>query len=244
MRIFSFLKGGCIKPIKKHYTNNLTDDLLKGDIILHRATGKFISSLISDFTDSPYSHAEIYIGDGWCVSAEAKGVTFSDKLNTKFVDVLRFKGGLPRDKRGIILEKAYQSLAKPYAFLKLLRFAFYYGPKSVARRAGKVAYICSELTAWCYKLADIDLIPELPEDIEAPADIAKSEVLEWIGAWKDAEEVKDAELNVRHRIQGKHHWLARIVIKLIRPSTIAEYESAIQQRQEGIRQNLIEQSLR
>jgi len=246
MRIFSFLKGGCIKPIQKLYTNEFTEDLKKGDIILHRATGKLVSSLISDFTNSPYSHAEIYIGDGWCVSAEAKGVTFSDEINSKFIDVMRYKGdpskdekGLSRDERGIILEKAYQSLAKPYAFLKLFRFVLYYGPRFIAKRAGKRAFICSELTAWCYKNADIDLIPGKPEDIEAPADIANSDKLEWIGAWNGSVKVKDAKLNLRYdEIQGQHHWFARIIIKWIKSWTQDAYKDAIQQRQKAIKQDL------
>lgn len=237
MGIFSFLKGGCIKPIKERYSNDLTTNLLKGDIILHRASRKFISSLISDLTNSPYSHAEIYIGDGWCVSAEAKGITFSDNLNKKFVDVMRLKEGLTRDKRGIILEKAYQSLAKPYDYLLLVGFPFI-GPKSAARRAGDVAYICSELTAWCYKEAEIDLIPGLPEDIEAPADIAKSDKLDWIGAWNKSLKKEDAKLNVRHPIQGKHHWLAKLIIKIIKPLTLrTEYEKSIRLKQEKIRED-------
>jgi uncharacterized protein YycO len=238
MGIFNFLKGGCIKPIKKRYKNDLTKNLLKGDIILHRASSKFIGSLISDFTKSPYSHAEIYIGDGWCVSAEAKGITFSDNLNKTFVDVMRLKGNLTREQRGIVLEKAYQSLAKPYDYLFIVGFPFI-GPKSAARRAGDVAYICSELTAWCYKEAGIDLIPGLPEDIEAPADIANSDKLDWIGAWNKSYKKEDAELNVRHTIQGKHHWLAKIIIKLIKPFTLqAEYDKARKMKQEKIREDL------
>ncbi len=238
MGIFSFLKRGCIKPIKERYKNDLTRNFLKGDIILHRASSKFIGSLISDLTNSPYSHAEIYIGDGWCVSAEAKGITFSDNLNKSFVDVMRLKEGLTREERGIVLEKAYQSLAKPYDYLLLVGFPFI-GPKSAARRAGDVAYICSELTAWCYKEAGIDLIPGLPEDIEAPANIANSDKLDWIGSWNKSHKKEDAKLNIRHPIQGKHHWLARIIIKLIKPFTLqAEYEKAIKLKQSKIKEDL------
>ena len=238
MKIFNFLKGGCIKPITKRYDSALTDVLEKGDIILHRSGSSFIGSLISVFTDSPYSHAEIYIGDGWCVSAEAKGISFSDSLNKGFIDIMRLKEGLTRHQRGIVLEKAYQSLAKPYDYLLLVGFPFI-GPKSAAQRAGKVAYICSELTAWCYKEAGIDLIPGLPEEIESPADIGKSDKLEFKGSWKKSEPQPDAKLNVRHELQGKNHWLARILFKLVKPLTLqTEYERAISMKQAEIKEDL------
>ena len=238
MKIFNILKRGCIKPITKKYTTALTAVLEKGDIILHRSGSSFIGSLISVFTDSPYSHAEIYIGDGWCVSAEAKGITFSDSLNKGFIDIMRLKEGLTRHQRGIVLEKAYQSLAKPYDYLLLVGFPFI-GPKSAAERAGHVAYICSELTAWCYKEAGIDLIPGLPVEIDAPADIAKSDKLDFKGSWRKGEPQKDAKLNVRHKLQGKNHWLARILFKLVEPLTLkVEYEKAIVVKQAKIKEDL------
>ena len=89
------------------------------------------------------------------------------------------------------------------------------------------------------KTVGIDLIPGLPEEIEAPADIANSDKLDWIGSWNKSHKKEDAELNIRHPIQGKHHWLARIIIKLIKPFTLqAEYEKAVILKQTKIKEDL------
>ena len=142
----------------EYHNNKLTAFLQKGDIILYRGEYKsFTSALIMEFTCSPYSHAEIYVGDGWSVSAERYGISLEDHCNTEFIDIMRLGGGLSREQRGIVLEKAYQSLAKPYAYLGLLGFPFG-SEKAAARRSANEAYICSEVTAWCYKEAGIDLI--------------------------------------------------------------------------------------
>ena len=163
---------------------------------------------------------------------------------------MRYKGdpskeekGLSRYERGIILEKAYQSLAKRYDFQKLFGFAFSLVPRFAAKRAAKKAFICSELTAWCYKEAKIDLIPRTPEETEAPADIAKSKKLDWIGSWNESTKVDDAKLDVRHSIQGEHHCLAKKIIKWIKPRTQKVYTKVIQQKREEITKHLEKEKL-
>ena len=73
---------------------------------------------------------------------------------------------------------------------------------------------CSEVTAWCYKKAGIDLIKDKPEAIEAPADLAKSSELEWLGAWRGAKPFAAAEHNKFHKLQlnkkaGFAKWLVK-----------------------------------
>jgi hypothetical protein len=200
----------------EYYDNALTRFLQKGDILLYRGEFRqFLAALIMEFTRSPYSHADIYVGDGWSISAEAYGLTLHDHCNTDFIDILRIKGGLPRQKRAIILEKAYQSLTKPYEYLGFLGFPFG-SEKAAARRSANKAYICSENVAWCYKEAGIDLIEGMPESAEAPADLAHCDKLEWLGSWKGGIPVGDAGIHQFHPDQlnktgGFAEWLVKNV---------------------------------
>ena len=65
----------CVLRIKKVYDTEQTRAMQKGDVVLARAQAKkLLPHMISEFTRSPYSHVEIYIGDGWVVSAEGVGL--------------------------------------------------------------------------------------------------------------------------------------------------------------------------
>lgn len=233
MARFNPFKKKCVLRITHKYDTVQTKTMQKGDIVLCRAFGKkILPTLISEFTRSPYSHVEIYVGDGWSVSAEAVGVTLADHLNHEFVDVMRLRGGLTREQRAIVMEKAYQSLAQPYEYLLLFGFPFW-GRKAAARRAANEGYICSENTAWCYKEAGIDLVPGKVESIEAPADISHSDKLEWLGAWYKGEPAADAHHNDRHQLQGKPSCLARLMIRTIAdPNSMRdEYYEALRKKQ-------------
>ena len=222
MRKWNPFKRKCKLRVEAHeyHDNDLTAILQKGDIILYRGEYRsFTSALIMEFTRSPYSHAEIYVGDGWSISAERYGISLEDHCNSGFIDIMRSKGGLSREQRGIVLEKAYQSLAKPYEYIGLIGFPFG-GENAAARRSANQAYICSEVTAWCYKEAGIDLIADKPEAIEAPADLAKSPKLQWLGAWRGAKPFPAAEHNKFHKLQlnkkaGFAKWLVKNVADLL-----------------------------
>jgi hypothetical protein len=222
MGVWNPFRRKCKLRVEPHeyYDNELTEFLQKGDIILYRGEYRSLTSaLIMEFTRSPYSHADIYVGDGWCISAERYGLSLEDHCNTEFIDLLRLKSGLSREQRAIVLEKAYQSLAKPYEYLGLLGFPFG-SEKAAARRSANQAYICSEVTAWCYKEAGIDLIQDRPEAIEAPADLARSPELEWLGAWKAGRPFPGAEHNKFHKLQlnkkaGFAKWLVKNVADLL-----------------------------
>ena len=189
-----------IEP-EEYYCSPLTRFLKKGDIILYRGDlRRFLAALIMEFTRSPYAHADIYIGEGWSISAEAYGLTLHDHCNTGFIDIMRLKGGLAGEARDIVLGKAYQSLTKPYEYLGFLGFPFG-SQKAAAKRSANEAYICSENVAWCYKKAGIDLIEGKPESIEAPADLAHSDKLEWLGCWRMGNPVKDAAIHRFHSDQ-------------------------------------------
>lgn len=188
---------------------DLLEDAKEQDIVLYRMHPKSLTSgIISHFTSSPYSHAEIYQFDGYTISADGNGITFKDlykatvygakppigPLVAQNVDIFRLKGGLTREQRLIIQAKALQSLAKPYDYSSLLNFPYLRGEKALKRSADD-AYICSEHVAWCYKNAGIDIIKDRPEAIEAPADIGLSDVLEYVGTYVRGKRIKGSHRN-------------------------------------------------
>jgi hypothetical protein len=224
----------CILQIPYKVEDKLTQVLKPGDILLYRAHGhQLLGNLISTFTDSPYSHAEVYVGDGWSVDAAAIGVTLSMGMHKEIVDVFRLKGGLTDHQRRIVVGKAYQSLARPYDYFLLFAFPFF-TRKMAARRAANGAFMCSENVAWCYHEAGIDLGGKgTPVAMEAPADLGASKLLDWLGFYDRAKKVPDGVRNKPHRIQGKPNWFSRLLIKLFADpfSVRDEYYSQLQKSQ-------------
>lgn len=197
------------KPIKRNFEVpdcDLAKDVKPGDIVLYRFGGKddFTGGIISHMTSSPYSHAEIHIKEGHNVSATSHGIGFVDLFRNNIkgkkaviggiqpfnVDVFRLKGDLTRDQRLIIESKVYKSLLMPYDYINLAWFN-YLTESGAAKRAGNDSYICSEHVAWAYSNAGIDLIKDRPESIEAPADIGRSDTLEYIGTYVEGRKLKD-----------------------------------------------------
>lgn len=199
-------------PPKRNYDYDLdhpfVKDLEDGDIILYRFGGKkdFSGGVISSITSSPYSHVEVHVFDAYDISASTCGVTFTDLykqaiMKEKSIDILRLKGGLSREERLIIFSKLSQAILKPYDYANLVGFPFLKG-KAALRRAGNDAYMCSELTAWAYKNAGIDLIKDSPESVEAPADIARSNLLEYVGTYIKGEKIDG---NHRNEFAGEEY---------------------------------------
>lgn len=184
-------------------------DLEPGDIILYRFGGKkdFTGGVICEMTSSPYSHSAIHITDAYEIGAGSHGVSFVDAYNNNVngrhaviggahfsgMDIFRLKGGLSREQRLIIQAKLMQALLLPYDYLNLFGFPFMKN-RSAVKRAGNDAYICSELTAWAYKNAGIDIVKGKPESIEAPCDVALSDVIDYIGTY-----VRGKKLEGDHR---------------------------------------------
>ena len=185
---------------------DLMRDLKSGDIILYRfgGPGDFTGGVITHITSSPYSHAELHIKDGYDISAGSHGVGFVDLLKENVagkynVDIFRVPGGLSRQKRLIIEAKAYQTVLMPYDYFNLAGFPYLKDEKAVAR-SGNEAYICSEHVAWCYYNANIDLIKNKPEAIEAPADLGRSDQLEYIGTYVEG---MKTEANFANEFMGE-----------------------------------------
>jgi hypothetical protein len=114
-----------------------------------------------------------------------------------------------------VIEKAFQSLAKPYDYFLLFAFPFF-TDKMATGRATNGAFICSENVAWCYHEAGIDLTGKgTPTAMEAPADIAASKKLNWLGFYDHTNKVSDGVRNEWHKLQGKPNWFSRLLIWLI-----------------------------
>jgi uncharacterized protein YycO len=197
--------------VNRNYTMDKNCDLIKTlqpqDIVLYRFNNEdFLGQIIAHFTSSPYSHAEIFMWDGYTITAASNGVGFIDLyqkniqgqpfIGKHMVDIFRVKGGLTREKRLIIQSKALQSVMRPYDYKNLMTFPFI-SEKDAIECAGNQAYICSELVSWTYKNAGIDLIANRLESLEAPADIARSSILDYIGTF---EEGKKVDKDVRNEL--------------------------------------------
>lgn len=177
---------------------DLNADIRRGDIVLYRVKPEsLISAIISEISQSPYSHSEIHLYGGYDISAESNGVGFIDLYKSCLennVDIFRFPN-LTREQGLAIQAKAMQSIATPYDYENLFKFKFATS-KEIAQFAGNQAYICSELVAWVFSEAGINLIKDKPTSITSPADLAKSTVIEYVGTYEKGKKLSDNLKNI------------------------------------------------
>ncbi len=197
----------------------MTDLLRPGDIVLYRALGyQILGGLISDITDSPYSHCELYARDGWTIEAGIDGVSYSDGMHgyAGGIDVFRWKGGLTAAQGQDIVAAAEKEIGDPYQYTLLLFFP-YLSRKALARRAAVHSFICSELAAYAYLANGLDACANKePDTADAPADVGHSPNLDWLGCYAASREVKDARRNVwNDGIQGRPNWFDKALVALL-----------------------------
>ncbi len=116
-----------VTKITRVYKTEATDVLREGDVVLFRGKKTdILSAGICYFTKSPYTHAEIYVGDGWSLGASLNGVSLNNTIgsgkvmgmsSSGWLDIYRYKGGMSKIQERVLLGKAYQQLAKPYAII-------------------------------------------------------------------------------------------------------------------------------
>lgn len=195
-------------------TPGLAALLRPGDVVLHRDQGDLLGGLIGHFTASPYSHAELYWGGGWSLSAEAHGIAFAatDRGGRAFVDVCRHPG-LDAGRARRLLAAARATLARRYEFTLLFGFP-YLSRRALLRRAANRGYICSEHVAWAYRQAGLILVPGRLQSAQAPADLAHSKALRYVASFHGEERVTDAQLSRFHPRQGRRNRLAVALIEL------------------------------
>ena len=210
----------------KHDTE-LTRLLKKGDILAHRTMQKgdivsrLVNNVIAQFTKSVYFHVEIYIGDGWSIAAGKFGVHFSDSIiHSSNFDALRLKEDLSEEDTESIILHCYKQVGKPYDYLAttLMPFA---SRKAIARRSANEAWMCSELTAWCYRRVGTDLVPYFEQAAAiSPMDIACSDKLEYIGSWYKGEKIPDGKLHKKNAFQKEPGLLSKFLTnRIINPQS-------------------------
>lgn len=146
------------------------EDLTIGDVLLCCGEGK-IARVITAATGSKYTHAAIYLGNGYCLEAVQGGVqrTATAGLVGRYDRIAAFRQPDAwdvdsQDTLGYFAEKIVATKAR-YNFAGVVNFektkkeyqgsmrerleAYFSGPTPPIK-AGKSAYFCSELVVDCY----------------------------------------------------------------------------------------------
>jgi hypothetical protein len=212
-------RKGCIVAIPRRIESDLTSLLEPGDIVLYRALGhQVLGGLITDITDSPYSHCEVYARDGWTIEAGVDGVSYSDGMHgyKGGVDILRWKGGLTEDQKKRVVMAAEREIGDPYQYTLLLLFPFL-SRKALARRAAIHSFICSELVAHAYAENGLNSCDNGELDAaDAPADFGYSRNLDWLGCYVTAEKNDQARRNLwNDQIQGRRNSFDKALVALL-----------------------------
>ena len=137
------------------YDSEAARRLRPGDILLWRGSKSDpLAAAIMLFTDSPYSHAELYMGGGWSIGSEVNGVGYNPAMGTgrnlsppteAWVDVVRYKGEIDRSQLQALLGAAESQLDKPYGIVDGVLGFPWPGKRSRMLRSTYASYGCSEL---------------------------------------------------------------------------------------------------
>jgi hypothetical protein len=167
--------------------NDLMKDIRDFDVILYRVHDKedFLGNVISEITSSPYSHATLNISNGYVISADGGGVGYDDVLTSSYnvvVDIMRLNRELTDEEKTGLITKAKEQLLKPYNYFNLINFP-YLTEQQVLQFGGGTSFICAQLVSYLFKYIDIDLISNKEEVKEAPCDIGRSDILNYVGTY-------------------------------------------------------------
>lgn len=155
-----------------------------GDIGLSYSNGYFsrfvrlAQALIGDW--AIYSHAFIYLGDGYIIESLPQGATINRLEDYPPENVIFSHFRFTAEQRARICEEAIKLEGTPYSKLDFLAIGLshYFGGRGIPRWArrrvassGKM--ICSQLVAEAYRRAGIELEPGSdPQDL-TPGDLAR-----------------------------------------------------------------------
>ena len=180
-------------------------DLLPGDILLFRSLSpNVIAKQISKFTDSPYTHAAIYIGDGEIAESTPPAVKIRklSGADTKGVQigVLRSQLGFSHQRAAAVREFVQQLVVQHAAYdLKgaltfkgrhkefhkrlLDEIAANYGKITTTDEFLKQAYFCSALVVACYMVAGVigdTAQVAYPPNVISPGDLHRDPTFGWV----------------------------------------------------------------
>ena len=225
-----------VTRITRTYDTEATKVLKEGDVVLFRGKKTdVLSAGICYFTKSPYTHAEIYVGDGWSLGASLNGISLNDTLgsgkikgmsSSAWLDIYRYRGGLNKTQERIVLGKAYQQIAKPYAIIDGVIGFPWPSRAKLAHRGAYAAFGCSEFVSFCFEKAGVPLSPNAPP-LVAPADLGQSPQLEYVcSVYNGKLRTDKRQFANKHDPEtqpGKWHWLSRLLVNwFIKPTSVRD----------------------
>ncbi len=193
-----------------------------------------MGTLITTYTDSPYSHCETYIDNGLCVSANLPKIVRHDKMFRLWVDVFRWKGITPEEQK-IVADESEKHVGVRYDWRLLILFPWMFiWPRKARKLAANKSFMCSELVDLAYTKAHLDIREDITQAIVSPGDLGISEKLTFIGSYRYGTPRSDAIPNKRHDDQKPLSKFAMWIINnLIKPGTrpeFVDYQKYIRER--------------
>jgi len=150
-----------------------------GDYAVVRTNGVF-GKLIRIGTLSRWNHVIVYVGDGWIVEANPKGVQLRPLSEYDGMSLAwNQHENLTPEHRAAIAANARALVGKEYSFatifilaLRILGLKILSNFAVLRYLAKKEGYICSELVVTCYDKAGIS-ISDKPDYLTTPGDLAE-----------------------------------------------------------------------
>jgi len=211
--------------ITRIYGTEAADFVQKGDVLLYRgAKNDIVAAGICLFTESPYSHAEIYVRDGWSIGALEDGISYDYAVgegkavgssDPAWIDVFRYKGGLTAAQRDALIGDDQAQLGKPYGILPgIIEFPF---PRAweFVPKASYRAFGCSMLVSFCYEKIGLPLATTAAP-LQAPADVGHSPQLQYVcsvyGGKLRLDKAQFVNKDDPEVQAGKWNWLAQFIV--------------------------------
>lgn len=195
-------------------------DLQAGDVLLHRASAKIKThqKIIENKTNSPYTHASIYLGNGEIAeSILNKGVTKSnltqERTEKEIIGVLRSQCGFGPERQEILRDFVSELISQNagYDFSGVRTFnkkntkhfddilgevKRNYGTVKSRHDLSKEKYFCSALVVACFYA--VGIIGETaqvayPTDVLSPGDLHRDPTFGWFYGYigEDPSEIPD-----------------------------------------------------
>lgn len=175
----------------RKYVYNLSV-LMPGDILLSTTDGK-TGKIVREFTDGPFSHAMLYVGNA-VIHAIPKGVVSNNPQRLLFnsakeLRALRFKGGLSNEVMKNVVYEARSLAGHLYSMYEAAATNFHRGKDTPAKSRNQ---FCSRLIAQCYSNVGLSIVKN--PNYCSPNDINRSSnLVEVINAVRKA---SDSELAI------------------------------------------------
>lgn len=183
-----------------------SSDLLPGDVLLYRTEGKKLHQRkISEATDSPYTHAAIYIGGGLVAESNvpdgvAKRPVQESMEGCQCVAVLRsqcgFIGDRPRKLRefvdsvlgqgnsyNLFAVAAFKTTSKKHFDNQLEIIATNYGKVTSKEQFAQQSFFCSAFVVACYSVVEIigpTAQVAYPPNAFSPASLYRDPTFGWL----------------------------------------------------------------